>query len=91
MKNTATLEKNIASDIIDNECSVDQDVTKKLTNIMDKHIVTIQKQKRTVTKLMQENESAKHRHHVSFIVIKIPHNISNRGKGPQDFLTITFS
>lgn len=35
---------------------------------MDKHIVTIQKQKRTVTKLMQENESAKHRHQVSFML-----------------------
>lgn len=37
-------------------------VTRKLTDIMDKHLTTIQKQKRIVTKLMQDKETAKYKH-----------------------------
>lgn len=37
---------------------------------MDNHISTIQKQKRIVTKLMQDNESAKHKHQVSAIKLR---------------------
>lgn len=69
---TAKLEKNIATEIIDNEIKVELDVTKKLNTIMDNHISTIQKQKRIVTKLMQDNESAKHKHQV----INTPKNIT---------------
>lgn len=62
---TAKLEKNIAAEIVNNEINVENDVTKKLAIIMENHIGTIQKQKRTVTKLMQDNESAKHKYQVS--------------------------
>lgn len=58
------MEKNIAAEIVNNEINVENDVTKKLGIIMDTHITTIQKQKRIVTKLMQDNESAKHKYQV---------------------------
>lgn len=61
---SAELEKKIANEIVSNECNVENDVTKKLTNIMDTNISAIQKQKRIVTKLMQDNESAKHKYQV---------------------------
>lgn len=61
---SAELEKRIASEIVSNECNVENDVTKKLTNIMETNISAIQKQKRIVTKLMQDNESAKHKYQV---------------------------
>lgn len=59
------MEKRIANEIVSNECNVENDVTKKLTNIMETNISAIQKQKRIVTKLMQDNESAKHKYQVS--------------------------
>lgn len=62
---TATLEKTIAAEIVNNEINVENDVTKKLAIIMENHIGTIQKQKRIVTKLMQDNESAKHKYQVN--------------------------
>lgn len=55
------MEKNIAVEIVNNEINVENDVTKKLTIILENHIGRIQKQKRIVTKLMQDNESAKHK------------------------------
>lgn len=60
----AKLEKNIAVEIINNEINVENDVTKKLAIILDNHIGRIQKQKRIVTKLIQDNESAKHKYQV---------------------------
>lgn len=60
----AELEKRIANEIVSSECNVENDVTKKLTNIMETNISAIQKQKRIVTKLMQDNESAKHKYQV---------------------------
>lgn len=57
----AKLEKNIAVEIVNNEINVENDVTKKLGTILESHIGRIQKQKRIVTKLMQDNESAKHK------------------------------
>lgn len=60
----AKLEKNIAVEIINNEINVENDVTKKLALILDNHIGRIQKQKRIVTKLIQDNESAKHKYQV---------------------------
>lgn len=71
----AKLEKNIATEIIDNEIKVELDVTKKLNTIMDNHISTIQKQKRIVTKLMQDNESAKHKHQAALRVNENPTKI----------------
>lgn len=60
----AKLEKNIAAEIVNNEINVENDVTKKLAIILENHIGRIQKQKRIVTKLMQDNESAKHKYQV---------------------------
>lgn len=59
---TARLERIIANEIVDNETRVEASVTRKLTDIMDRHLTTIQKQKRTVTRLMQEKETAKYKH-----------------------------
>ena len=59
------MEKNIAVEIINNEINVENDVTKKLAIILDNHIGRIQKQKRIVTKLIQDNESAKHKYQVN--------------------------
>ncbi|XP_031621344.1 rho GTPase-activating protein 21-like [Contarinia nasturtii] len=61
LENCAKLEKNIAVEIVNNEINVENDVTKKLAIILENHIGRIQKQKRIVTKLMQDNESAKHK------------------------------
>lgn len=65
MERCARLEKNVAHEIVKNEISVENDVTKNLNAIMENHISGIQKQKRTVHKLMQDNESAKTKHQVS--------------------------
>lgn len=62
---SAKLERNIATEIVNNEINVENDVTKKLAVILENHIATIQKQKRIVAKLMQDNESAKHKYQVS--------------------------
>lgn len=62
---TAKLERNIAVEIVNNEINVENDVTKKLATILENHIGTIQKQKRIVTKLIQDNESAKHKYQVN--------------------------
>lgn len=59
------MEKNIAIEIVNNEINVENDVTKKLANILENHIGRIQKQKRIVTKLMQDNESAKNKYQVT--------------------------
>lgn len=61
---SAKLEKNIAVEIINNEINVENDVAKKLGTILENHIGRIQKQKRIVTKLMQDKESAKHKYEV---------------------------
>lgn len=61
----AKLERNIAVEIVNNEINVENDVTKKLATILETHIGTIQKQKRIVTKLIQDNESAKHKYQVN--------------------------
>lgn len=63
----AKLEKNIAVEIINNEIHVENEVTKKLATILENHIGRIQKQKRIVTKLMQDNESAKHKFQVKWM------------------------
>lgn len=61
---TAKLEKTIAMEMVNNEINVENEVTRKLSLILDNHVTTIQKQKRLVTKLMQDNESAKHKYQV---------------------------
>ncbi|XP_055319802.1 rho GTPase-activating protein 92B-like [Sitodiplosis mosellana] len=62
LENCAKLEKNIAMEIVNNEVNVENEVTKKLAIILENHIGRIQKQKRIVTKIMQDNESAKHKY-----------------------------
>lgn len=64
----ARLERNIANEIVDNEQKVEQSVTRKLTEIVEKHLASIQKQKRIVTKLMQDKESAKYKHQAAIRV-----------------------
>lgn len=49
-------------EIVNNEINIENGVTKKIGNILENHIGTIQKQKRIVTKLMQDNESARHKY-----------------------------
>lgn len=60
------MEKNIAVEIINNEINVENDVTKKLSVILEHHVGRIQKQKRIVTKLIQDNESAKNKYQVNY-------------------------
>lgn len=69
----ARLEKNIAAEIVNNEINIENDVTKKLTIILENHIGTIQKQKRLVTKLMQDHESAKHKYQAA---VRVNDNLS---------------
>lgn len=78
LAHTADVEKSIANEIVNNEINVENDVTKKLAIIMENHIGTIQKQKRTVTKLMQDNESAKHKYQVIYILScsSFPHSLA---------------
>lgn len=76
---TAKLEKTIALEIVNNEINVENEVTKKLSVIFDS-TVTIQKQKRFVTRLMQEHESAKHKYQVNEQLI-VP-------SGPKEVLVL---
>lgn len=62
---TAKLERDIAMEIITNENNVENNVTKNLALLLENNIATIQKHKRVVHKLQQDNESAKHKHQVS--------------------------
>jgi glucose-6-phosphate-specific signal transduction histidine kinase len=62
---TAKLEKTIASEIVNNEVNIENDVNKKLNSIIEHQIQAIQKQKRIVAKCHAENEAAKQKHQVS--------------------------
>lgn len=66
---TAKLEKHIAYEIVNNEINVENNVTKKMALILENNIATIQKQKRVVTKLMQDTDSARHKHQVNRLII----------------------
>lgn len=57
----AKLEKKIANDILDHETNIEGEVTKRLNGILETNLSSIQKHKRNVTKLTQENESAKNK------------------------------
>lgn len=61
---TAKLEKTIASEIINNEVNIENDVNKKLNGIIEHQIQVIQKQKRIVAKCHQDNEAARQKHQV---------------------------
>lgn len=63
-------------EIVNNEVNVENDVTKKLGIILENHIGRIQKQKRIVTKLMQDNESAKHKCQVIYTTTLCNHRYS---------------
>lgn len=61
----ARLEKTVASEIITNELSVENSVSKNLNDIIERHLATIQKQKRTVGKCAQEYEATRQKYDVS--------------------------
>lgn len=58
----ARLEKTVASEIITNEVSVENSVSKNLNDIIERHLATIQKQKRIVSKCHQEYEATKQKY-----------------------------
>jgi glucose-6-phosphate-specific signal transduction histidine kinase len=60
----AKLEKTIASEIVNNEVNIENDVSKKLNGIIENHITAVQKQKRIVAKCHQDNEAAKQKYQV---------------------------
>jgi glucose-6-phosphate-specific signal transduction histidine kinase len=61
---TAKVEKTIASEIVNNEVNIENDVNKKLNGIIEQQIQVVQKQKRVVAKCHQDNEAAKVKHQV---------------------------
>lgn len=61
----ARLEKTIASEIINNEMNIENSVSKNLNDIIERHLATIQKQKRTVSKCHQEYEATRQKYDVS--------------------------
>lgn len=62
LDNCAQLERKIASEVIRNEINVENDVTRQLSLVQETHLSTIQKQKRIVTKLQQDSDSARHKY-----------------------------
>lgn len=62
LDNCARLERQIATEIVKNEIDVENDVTRRLTVVQETQLSTIQKQKRTVQKLQQDNDSARHKY-----------------------------
>lgn len=62
LEHCARLERSIASEIVANEISVETEVTRRLNQYQETHLNTIQKQKRTVTKLQQDSDSARHKY-----------------------------
>ncbi|EAT48355.1 AAEL000624-PA [Aedes aegypti] len=59
---SARLEKTIASEIINNEMNIENSVSKNLNDIIERHLATIQKQKRTVSKCHQEYEATRQKY-----------------------------
>ena len=68
---TARLEKTIASEIVNNEVNIENDVNKKLNSIIEQQIQIVQKQKRIVAKCHQDNETARQKFQVRIVA----HNI----------------
>ncbi|XP_055634989.1 rho GTPase-activating protein gacI-like isoform X2 [Toxorhynchites rutilus septentrionalis] len=58
----ARLEKTIASEIVTSELSVENSVSKNLNDIIERHLATIHKQKRTVSKCHQEYEATRQKY-----------------------------
>jgi glucose-6-phosphate-specific signal transduction histidine kinase len=65
------LERTIASEIVNHEVNIENEVNKKLNAIIEQHIQAIQKQKRIVAKCHQDNEAAKQKHQVRIFIKKI--------------------
>lgn len=59
---SARLEKTIASEIVNNEVNIENSVSKNLNDIIERHLATIQKQKRTVSKCHQEYEATRQKY-----------------------------
>ncbi|KAL7041180.1 hypothetical protein ACKWTF_000672 [Chironomus riparius] len=62
LEDCARLEKTIASEIVNNEVNIENDVNKKLNGIIEHQIQIVQKQKRIVAKCHQDNETAKQKY-----------------------------
>ncbi|XP_050100558.1 uncharacterized protein LOC126581130 [Anopheles aquasalis] len=58
----ARVEKRIATEIVNNEVNVENSVSKNLNDIIERHLATIQKQKRVVTKCHQEYEASRQKY-----------------------------
>ncbi|XP_058823943.1 uncharacterized protein LOC131684805 [Topomyia yanbarensis] len=58
----ARLEKTVASEIVNNEFNVENSVSKNLNDIIERHLGTIQKQKRIVSKCHQEYEATRQKY-----------------------------
>ncbi|XP_058452573.1 rho GTPase-activating protein gacI-like isoform X2 [Malaya genurostris] len=58
----ARLEKTVASEIVNNEINVENSVSKNLNDIIERHLATIQKQKRIVSKCHQEYEATRQKY-----------------------------
>uniref|UniRef100_A0A182MGB2 Rho-GAP domain-containing protein n=1 Tax=Anopheles culicifacies TaxID=139723 RepID=A0A182MGB2_9DIPT len=58
----ARVEKRIATEIVNNEVNVENSVSKNLNDIIERHLSTIQKQKRVVTKCHQEHEASRQKY-----------------------------
>uniref|UniRef100_A0A182UD43 Rho-GAP domain-containing protein n=1 Tax=Anopheles melas TaxID=34690 RepID=A0A182UD43_9DIPT len=58
----ARVEKRIATEIVNNEVNVENSVSKNLNDIIERHLSTIQKQKRVVTKCHQEYEASRQKY-----------------------------
>uniref|UniRef100_A0A182UN74 Rho-GAP domain-containing protein n=1 Tax=Anopheles merus TaxID=30066 RepID=A0A182UN74_ANOME len=58
----ARVEKRIATEIVNNEVNVENSVSKNLNDIIERHLSTIQKQKRVVTKCHQEYETSRQKY-----------------------------
>ncbi|XP_055588583.1 uncharacterized protein LOC129740950 [Uranotaenia lowii] len=58
----ARLEKTIASEVVNNEVNVENSVSKNLNDIIERHLATIQKQKRTVSKCQQEYDATRQKY-----------------------------
>uniref|UniRef100_A0A2M4A1K8 Putative rho gtpase-activating protein 92b n=1 Tax=Anopheles triannulatus TaxID=58253 RepID=A0A2M4A1K8_9DIPT len=58
----ARVEKQIATEIVNSEVKVENSVSKNLNVIIERHLATIQKQKRVVTKCHQEYEASRQKY-----------------------------
>lgn len=89
----ARVEKRIATEIVNNEVNVENSVSKNLNDIIERHLSTIQKQKRVVTKCHQEYEASRQKYDVSVPerrLIGLTHPAHSQLRGPPPFPGIVY-